>query len=167
MIVAQNELTLLLFFILIILLAPFMPNRTLLMFDNMIVRIASILLLLFAISQGPSAGLIGLVAIGVVYLERNRRKVAAAQELLNKMEVTETNATVQELAIPQKTVPVHSFEEAEDISLHFLPGEHVGSDEFHPVSGSESLNDKLVLARVPNGSHAAEVFESAGLAPNL
>ena len=73
MIVAQNELTLLLFFILIILLAPFMPNKTLLMFDNMLVRIASILLLLFAISQGPSAGLIGLVAIGVIYLERNRR----------------------------------------------------------------------------------------------
>ena len=166
--IAKNELTLILGFAALILIAPMMPNSILLTFDNMIVRIASVLVLLYAISQGPAAGLLALIAIGVLYLERNRRKVAAAQELLNKMDIdADQNATVQEESVSQKTVPVHAFDDAEDVSMHFLPGDHVGHNEFHPVAGSDSLNDKIALARVPNGTHAAEVFENAGLAPNL
>jgi hypothetical protein len=162
-----NEMTYILVLAFIILTTPFMPSRLLMLLDNIILRVLAILVLLYAISLSPIVGLLTLVAIGSLYLERNRRKVSVAASKLDKMDSSGDSkpATVQELATPQKTVPVRRFDDAEDISLHFLPGDHMGSDEFHPIG--ESINDKMALPSAPNGEHAASIFEDAGVAPSL
>ena len=162
-----NEMTYILLLAFIILATPSMPNRVLMLLDNIILRVLAIVVLLYAISCSPIVGLLALVAIGSLYLERNSRKVAVATSKIDMMDSSgdAKPATMEQLATPQKTVPVRRFDEAEDISLHFLPGEHMGSDEFHPIG--ESLNDKIALPSAPNGEHAASIFEDAGLAPSL
>ena len=148
----------------VILIAPALPTGLLMLLDTVIVRIAVVLGLLFAISVGPVEGLLALIAVGAIALERNRRKVAVARAKLDLMDQQrERPATVDELAEPQTTVPVRSFREAEDDALHFLPGEEMGSDSFHPVGGAPRLNHKEIFESVPNGSAAGAVFEGEGV----
>lgn len=148
----------------VILIAPALPTGLLMLLDTVVVRIAVVLGLLFAITIGPVEGLLALVAVGALALERNRRKVAVARAKLDLMDQQrERPATVAELAEPQTTVPVRSFDNAEDLSLHFLPGESTGSDEFHPVVGSTSLNHKEIFESAPNGSAAGAIFEQEGV----
>lgn len=146
----------------VILIAPALPTGLLMLLDTVVVRIAVVLGLLFAITVGPVEGLLALVAVGALALERNRRKVAVARAKLDLMDQQrERPATVAELAEPQTTVPVRSFDDAEDLSLHFLPGESTGSDEFHPVG--PSLNHKEIFESAPNGSAAGAIFEQEGV----
>jgi hypothetical protein len=136
--------------------------------DNLFFRLASILLILYAINLGPQIGLMTLLVVGLLYLERNRRKIQIAAARINAMDNDDgvaPQATVEQASKAQTTVPVRRFDEPEDLSLHFLPGDHMGSDEFHPVSGT-SLNDKIALDSAPLGEHAASIYEDIGVAPN-
>jgi hypothetical protein len=165
----QNELTWILVLAGIALLAPALPTKLLMILDNLFFRLASILLVLYAISLGPQIGLMTLLVVGLLYLERNRRKISAAAARINAMDNNDgiaPQATVAQESMPQRTVPVQDFNQPEDLSLHFLPGDHMGSDEFHPVGG-ESLNDKIALDSAPLGEHAASVFEDIGVAPRM
>ena len=94
----------------IILFAPFFPTSVLLLLDHILFRLAAVVLLLYLISIGPTAGIFGLIVVCVLYLERNRRKVAVAVKKLDRMDVYRpAQATVEEVGTPQKTVPVNSF----------------------------------------------------------
>ena len=165
----QNELTWVLVFAGVALIAPALPTKVLMLLDNIIFRLVAILLILYSISLGPQVGLMALLVVGLLYLERNRRKIQIAAAHINLMDNNDgvaPQATVKQAAKAQTTVPVRKFDEPEDLSLHFLPSDHMGSDEFQPVSG-ESLNDKIALDSAPLGEHAAAMFESSGVAPNL
>lgn len=165
----QNELTYILVLAGIILLAPSLPTNLLMILDTLIFRLASILLILYAINLGPHIGLMTLLVVGLLYLERNRRKIQIAASRINKMDNNDgiaPYATVEQASKPQNTVPVRDFNEPEDLSLHFLPNDHMGSDEFHSVGG-ESLNDKIALASAPLGEDAASMFEDIGVAPRV
>lgn len=165
----QNELTWVLVFAGVALLAPVLPTKALMILDNIIFRLVAVLVILYAVSLGPQIGLMALLVVGLLYLERNRRKIQIAAARINSMDNNDgiaIQASVEQAAKAQTTVPVHRFDEPEDLSLHFLPGDQMGSDEFHPVGG-ESLNDKIALDSAPLGEHAAAMFESSGVAPNL
>jgi hypothetical protein len=150
----------------LILATPFLPSGLLFMLDNMVVRLAMIALLLFFIHVGPTAGLFGLIAIAVLYLERNRRKVGAALEKLDAMDATKKlQATVEEATTPQQTVPVLPFDTPSHEETDFLPGDDdYDMTHFEPVA--PSINQKTVLASIYNtGSASASqhLYEQSGV----
>lgn len=147
----QSEIPYFIVCVSVILFTPFLPNIVLIAFDNIIIRILSVIILLYLISIGPSAGIFGLLALICIYLERNRRKVVVARGKLDKMDVYfSRKATVQDESKSQTTVPVPSF----DIPLlhdeiPYLPGNDTGTDDFYPVG--KSINEKILLETIQPG----------------
>lgn len=141
----QSELPYFILFSLLILLTPILPSSILLLADNLLVRILIVLLLLFLIGRGPTAGLFGLFAIGVLYLERNRRKVIVARNKFNAIDVNyKPQMTVEQESQPQQTVPVVSFNRPpRDDEMPYIPTDDCGSDTWQPVA--PTINMKNVL----------------------
>jgi hypothetical protein len=165
----QSELIYFIVLTVIILFSQFLPTNLLLLFDNFIIRIGVVLMLLYLISLGPTAGILGLMTIAVIYLERNRRKVSVAAKKLNLMDWTRSeNATVKEASEPQKTVPVPEFDEPKDEEFDYMPHDTCKSDNFEPVA--PSINEKAVLSTIyplnkqgpESGSAANKLFEQLG-----
>ena len=164
----RSELTYFIVLSLIIILTPLLPTSLLLLLDSVIVRIGVVLLLLYLISMGPTAGIFGLMAVCVVYLERNRRKVSLAKQKLDKMDFSKPNqATVEEASTPQKTVPVRSFDQPDNNETDFLPIEEpCDITMFEPVA--PSINEKTVLSTVyplgnnESGSGSNDLYEKLG-----
>jgi prepilin signal peptidase PulO-like enzyme (type II secretory pathway) len=164
----RSELTYFIVLSLIIILTPLLPTSLLLLLDLVIVRIGVVLLLLYLISMGPTAGIFGLMAICVIYLERNRRKVDLAKKKLDKMDFTKSRpATVEEASTPQKTVPVRSFDQPDNNETDFLPIEEpCDITMFEPVA--PSINEKTVLSTVyplgnnESGSGSNDLYEKLG-----
>lgn len=141
----RSELPYFLVFSLIILFTPFLPSSVLLLADNLLVRILIVLILLFLIGQGPIAGLFGLLAIGVIYLERNRRKLIVARSKFDAIDVNyKPQMTVEQASKPQQAVPVVPFNiPPRDDEMPYLPTDECGSDNWEPVA--PSMNMKNVL----------------------
>lgn len=141
----RSELPYFIAFAIIILITPFLPSSILLAFDLLVIRIAVVLLLLYLIRVGPTAGLFGLFAIGIIYLERNRRKALSAKSKLNMMDINmPPQMSVYEQSIPQKTVPVLPFSNPlSDDEMPFVPSDDTGTDIFEAVE--ETINMKDIL----------------------
>lgn len=157
--------------ILIILVTPYLPTTILLYLDYMISRIAIVVLLLYLISMGPTEGIFGFILVGVLYLERNRRKVSAALIKLDEIDVEKKrHATVEEASRAQTTIPVANFDEPDTRELEYIPeGILTGtSDNFKPVA--PSINEKAVLSSIyplPQSASASSIssdlFEKMGV----
>lgn len=164
----SSELPYFIILTVIILLAPVLPARLLLTFDHVIIRVGMVLLLLYLISVGPTAGIFGLIAIGVLYLERNRRKIENAVKKLDAMDIHLPNqATVQQASEPQKTVPVREFDTPDEEEYNFLPKDDTCDiTNFEPVA--PSINQKAVLSSIyplsqnESGSASNELYEELG-----
>jgi len=159
-----NELSYFVVLVIVILLSQFAPTKLLMLLDHLVIRMALVLLLLYLMRVGPTAGIFGLMAIAILYLERNRRKIA---ETLLKMDSAYTlnhpQATVEEASQPQKTVPVIPFDVPESFETDFLPTEASDSAFFEPVA--ETINQKAVLSTIyPSGSPSASesLYENLG-----
>ncbi len=145
-------------------LTPFIPSGVLMLADNLLVRILIVFALLFLISVGPTAGLFGLIAIGVIYLERNRRKVIVARKKFDAMDVNlPLQMTVEEESKPQQTVPVLAFDKPpRDDEMPYIPTDDCGSDNFYPVA--PTIDDKQPLkTSYPFSDFGAEEGVSKGL----
>ncbi len=165
----RTELTYFVVLTVIILFSQFLPTGILVLLDNFIVRILIVLALLYLISIGPTAGILGLMAVAVMYLERNRRKVSVAAKKVDKMDWERpTQATVEEASEPQKTVPVNEFDVPQDDEFDFFPHETCESDNFEPVA--PTINEKAVLSTIyplnksgpESGTGANNLFERLG-----
>lgn len=150
-----------------LLFSTFLPTSVLLLLDHVILRMAVILLLLYLIHVGPIIGIMGLLVIGVLYMERNRRKVMMAASKWDAMDVhAPSQATVEETSIPQKTVPVAPFDSPLAHETVFLPEEDTDVSIFEPVG--ESIQEKQVLTGIyplshhAQGSGAEDLFERLG-----
>jgi len=154
----------------IILFAPFFPTSVLLLLDHILFRLAAVVLLLYLISTGPTAGIFGLIVVCVLYLERNRRKVAVAVKKLDRMDVYRpAQATVEEAGTPQKTVPVNSFATPNNEESPYVP-EDAGcaNDMFEPIA--PTINQKAVLSTIyplstdapESGTAATDLYEKLG-----
>lgn len=153
----------------IILFSQFLPTGLLMVLDNVVMRIAIVALLLYLISIGPTAGIFGLLAVAIMFLERNRRKVAVAAKKIDLMDFNRPEqATVEEAAKPQTTVPVNDFDTPEDIETDFLPHETCDSGNFEPVA--PTINQKAVLSTIyplnksgpESGTASDELYEAMG-----
>lgn len=90
-----TELVYIIICTILILMSSFLPTGLLLLLDNIIVRIALLCFLLYVIRIGSTATIIVFMTIAILYLERNRRKVAIARKKLDAMEVPK-HASVKE-----------------------------------------------------------------------
>jgi hypothetical protein len=165
----QTELTYFIAFTLVILLSPFLSTELLQSLDNVIVRILVVILLLFVISLGPTAGILGLMAIAILYLERNRRKVLVARKKIDDMDIHRPpQATVEEASKPQQTVPVKEFDVPNLIETDYFSHETCDDGNFEPIA--ETINEKDVLATIyplhkngpEAGSGSSQLFEELG-----
>jgi len=152
----------------VVLFVPMLPENILAVFDLFVVRILVVLGLLWAVTQSPVVGVLGLLVVGVLYLERNRRKVAMAAsrfvQMTSQMEAKEENATVEEEGVPQKTVFVREFDVPEDRTMYYMPKTScvADSNEFMPPPAGESLNTKIALPSIPVGAQSAGLYQQAG-----
>lgn len=146
----------------ILIMAPFMPSDILIMFDSLLIRVLIVLVLLFLITVGPTAGIFGLLVVGAIYLERNRRKISYASKKLDLIDVNyPKQMTVEEESKPQTTVPVVDFNIPSDPNeIPYMPTEECGSDNFEPVG--PTINAKEVLPVIENGAKANIFFERLG-----
>jgi len=141
--------------------SPVIPTMALLLLDNIVVRVLVVVALLYAVSEGPLIGLATLVTIGLLFIERNRHKVLNAKFKFEQiMEASDSpQMTVEQEGVPQNTVKVREFDEADGREAIFLPGKNTGNDEFNRVPWSEELNDKRALKTVPIGNKSAYLFK--------
>jgi hypothetical protein len=141
--------------------SPVIPVVVLLLLDNIVVRVLVVAALLYSITQGPLIGLATLVTIGLLFIERNRHKVLNAKFKFEQiMEASDSpQMTVEQEGVPQNTVKVREFDEADGREAIFLPGKNTGNDEFNRVPWSEELNDKRALKTVPIGNKSAYLFK--------
>ena len=151
-----------------LLASSFLPTDALLLLDHIVMRMGVILLLLYLIHVGPTAGIMGLLVVGVLYMERNRRKVEIATKKWDAMDVHQPpQATVEEASLPQRTVLVAPFDAPDGRESAFLPEEEMDISVFEPVG--ESIQQKQVLEGVyplsnnAKGSGAADLFEYLGM----
>lgn len=148
----------------IILVSQYLPTQLLLLLDNIAIRLCIVLLLLYLITMGPTAGIFGVIAVSMLYLERNRRKVSDAIKKINLLDPQTSYATVKEAGTPQQTVPVAEFDLPQLSETDFLPHSANESSDFEPVA--PSINEKAVLSSVyplHDGTAAAdELYEQMG-----
>jgi len=142
--------------------APVIPPMALKLLDNAAVNIVLVGGLLLAITQGPLVGVAALMAIALLYMERNRVKVSEARTKFNEIKEASDPAesTVEEEGQPQETVAVREFKRPRASESIYLPGPHVGDDEFDAVLGAPELNEKKALTPVPNGAKSAPYYRN-------
>ena len=142
--------------------APVLPGPILQLLDNIIVNIVLVLGVLFAITQGPLIGIMGLMAVAMLYMERNRVKVSAARTRFTEIQEASDPAemTVEQEGESQETVPVREFRKARESESIYLPGPKVGDDDFDAVLGAPDLNHKTPLPTVPLGEKSAYLFKN-------
>lgn len=154
----------------VVLGAPYLPTMPLMLLDHLVIRLAAVMVLLFLIRMGPTAGIFGLIAIAVLYMERNRRKVDHALAKLDAMDPeTPQPAKLEEALAPQTTVPVKPFDTPDEEEFSFVPKDihdDTCSDmNFEPVA--PSINEKAVLSSAypsrGSASAAADFYEELGV----
>jgi hypothetical protein len=114
--------------------------------DWLIIRVLSVMILLSLLSMGPFVGIFGFVAIALLYIERNRRKVQQGIKRWDDLDTTPRNyATIEEASQPQKTVPVLPFDEPREVMTEYAPEDDtMDISVFEPVA--PSLNERAVLS---------------------
>jgi hypothetical protein len=142
--------------------APVLPRPILQLLDNIIVNIVLILGVLFAVTQGPLLGIMALMAVAMLYMERNRAKINAARTKFNEIQEASDPAqmTVEQEGESQQTVAVREFRRARESESIYLPGPKVGDDDFDAVLGAPDLNHKTPLPTVPLGEKSAYLFKN-------
>lgn len=158
----QTELIYFIVLTVIILFSQFLPTGILLYLDNFLVRIVVVFSLLYLISKGPTAGILGLMAISIIYLERNKRKVEIAAKKLDLMDWSrENHATIEDATTAQLTIPVNDFDKKTEENTYYIPeNKTCDISDFEPVG--PSINEKAVLSTIPPASSSNRLYEELG-----
>lgn len=161
----QAEIPLFVALIAVIVAAPFLPTGLLLLLDWLIVRVAAAVFLLYMVSVGPIPAVFGFVALALLYMERNRRKVQGGLIKWDALDAeSRPLATVKEAHAAQTTVRVAPFDtpDEKEVGYEPVPGaedEPLDVTVFETESSFEpvapSLNEKVVLASAYPVSHQA------------
>ena len=140
------------------LLLPYIGNGILVLTDNILVRGALIIAVLAALTLGPVEGGVVLFAVGLTFLERNRRKIAVATQpgqRLGNDGVNQTPGLLEKLL--SKVGLGHHYDRETVSSGAFVPKEDMGSNSFEPAAapGGAVADAKGVLPTQPLGAAAA------------
>ena len=159
--VKQTDLILIGVLLAVAFAAPAVPAPILGLLDTLVLRIVLVLGLIVASHNSPLVGIAALIAICMLYMERNHSKVVEARTKFNRLQQASDPAqmTVEEESKPQDTVPVREFREADDRESIYLPGRQTGDNEFQELAPEYSLNDKRALPTIPIGNKSAPLFK--------
>lgn len=134
------------------LLLPFLPNTMFTLLDNLFGVILLLLVVLLSLPYGAVVGVLVILATGLTFVERNRRKIQT--KILNP------DPNLQEQlkpAPPLRPDEIHpSFETTDGDSLPFVPQDDSGSNEFHAVEGG--LDEKQPIPTISSNTDTAERF---------
>lgn len=159
----QAEIPSFILLILLIAVTPFLPTRPLLILDWLIVRILAVVLLLYAVSLGPIITVFGFMALAILYMERNRRKIQNGLQKWDALDVAAAKlATVEEAHQAQTTVRVAPFDVPDGAETEYAPQEEpMDISVFEPVAPSQ--NEKVVLSSAyPVGHQSSSSTASIG-----
>lgn len=164
---SQYESLFIIILSIIIVAIPLLHSKLLMWLDYLPIRIVIIGLLLISIQSGPVIGILSLLCIGVLFIERNRRKLIHIQQHANRPLYTYTSisrhATTKEESVPQKNVIVAPADVPEDddddVCAWYVPADD-NEGSFDPVENAVSLNEKHILDSIPGGEKAASVFNN-------
>ncbi len=132
-------------FALLFLIVPFLPGGILALADNIIVRAVLILLVLIYAMESPMLGIMALLVVGLVFIQRNKYKIAAGYTSHDeKLFKIDTVSPALEVLKTPPTAPIQPTYDTPAMEVHpFAPGVDSGSDEFKAVA--ETINHKVVL----------------------
>lgn len=132
---------------------PFLPDDVFRLADTMVGVLALLIIALVSLNYGTIVGVLVLIAVGLTFVERNRRKIT------NKILVHEpTLARQLAPAEPMSPAEVHpNYEISHEDETFFFP-EQDSSDSFKSVGSS--INEKMVIPTIGSneGSDSAEKF---------
>ena len=159
--IKQTDLILIGVLLVIAFAAPVLPAPVLGLLDTLVLRIVIVIGLIVAVHHSPLVGIAALIAICMLYMERNHSKVVDARTKFNQLQQASdpVQMTVEQESKPQDTVPVREFREADDRESIYLPGRQTGSNEFQELAPEYSLNDKRALPTIPIGNKSAPLFK--------
>ena len=133
---------------------PFLPDSFFSLIDGIVGVALLLVLALLALPQGPVPGVLTLIAVGLTFAERNRRKVSTK---LIQPEAPSLKTQLQP-APPMSEAEVHpSWESpAEDETSFYPEGEQ--TDSFTPVA--PSINEKTAIPTINTneGTNSATRF---------
>ena len=159
----QAEIPSFILLILLVAVAPFLPTRLLLTLDWLVVRILATVMLLYVVSLGPIPAVFGFMALAVLYMERNRRKVQGGLQKWEELDAAQAKlASVEEAHRPQSTVHVAPFDTPAESETDYGPQEEpMDISVFEPVAPSQ--NEKVILASAyPVGHQSSSSTTSLG-----
>ena len=128
---------------------PFLPWQILMLTDLILVRILLLAIFLFAISISPQVGILSLVSIAFLFIERNRNKVKYIQGVMQNN--ASNSEAVNSINTPE-TAPIQpEFNKAMESNISFSPNNETGDNTFDPVD--KTIDQKQVLeTESANGS---------------
>ena len=160
-----------------------LSTNILMILDLLFVRIAAVLLLLWAISSGPITGILMFLVIAGLFLERNRRKLSSIKvrlysDLASSMAAAEGAdglgrdgmqkgperlATTEEVGTPQENVYVAPFDEPELGNVwKWKPEDACKEENWSAVA--PTINNKQPVRTIVGGSKTWAFFLEKSLA---
>lgn len=150
---------------LIVLAAPFLPTQILLSLDYLVIRLLLVTALLYMIRMGTIPALFCFMAVAVLFVERNRRKVSYAQKALDEMDSSKpsTPSPIADAFIAPSTIHPAVFNTPASTETGYLPIREMDTAAFEAVA--DTINEKVVLESVYRQGSAirADLFEDFGV----
>jgi hypothetical protein len=135
-------------FIILVAIIPFLPDTVLELFDHPAFRVLLILLVLFALSQSTYIGILTLLVLGAVLIQRNYRKMKGIVYVKTDTSSMPRMKEDEEMPVSASMHYVPDNEPERDV-VYFTPMNETGSDEFSPAPGATSIDRKFVPAAMP------------------
>jgi hypothetical protein len=130
-------------------LLPFLPDPFFTLIDGMVGVLVLLVVALLALPQGPVPGVLTLIAVGLTFAERNRRKISVK---LIQPEAPSLKTQLQS-APPMSEAEVHpSWEAPTEDESSFYPQEEQ-TDAFTPVA--PSINEKSAIPTISTNEGTA------------
>ena len=132
-------------FALLFMIVPFLPGGLLALADNIVVRAVLILLVLIYAMESPMLGIMALLVVGLIFIQRNKYKIAKGYTSHDeKLFKIDTVSPALEVLETPPTAPIQPTYDTPAMEVHpFAPGIDSGSDEFKAVA--ETIDHKVIL----------------------
>ena len=141
------------------LLLPYVAQPLLNLTDTLLVRGLLLVSIAVALTLGPVEGGVVLFAVGLTFLERNRRKLAGSN-VRTRLGNDGVNQVPNFLESVASEVGIGGHVDRQTVSeTAFVPKEDMGSNDFQAVAGSSVRDAKSILATQPLGAAAIQTYE--------
>lgn len=160
-----RETTVLVGLIVALFLIPYVPGTLLMLVDNMIVRLALLVGLIYVAYISPLSAMVAFIVVAMLFIERNKHKVFQVRRAMQQS--TPDSPAIESIVTPPTAPYQPPFEEPEKDYHSFFPQEDSGDNAFAPVAESQDHKQPLETEASNEGSQKAiqQLFEWVNPAP--